>query len=132
MLLYTYIDSRLFKYYIIFQNKLITNLQKCLRTFDKNLKKRMNEELRKKRLEYVGISFSNIIKDQNYEKQSELKAEKPDSDKTGVSDEYTDEESEDEPLYQLRIRRQANVSHRLNEYEELMNSAIRVRWQYRF
>lgn len=90
------------------------------------MKKRANEELRRKRLEYVDISFSNIIMDQPVKK-----GERSQSSKVAESDESsTDDESEeeDEPLYQLRVRRQVNVSHRLNEYEELMNSAIEVRY----
>lgn len=33
--------------------------------------------------------------------------------------------SDDEPIYKLRKRRQANVSYRFNEYDELINRAIR-------
>ncbi len=107
------------------QNKLISNLHKFLKGYEKNLKKRANEELRKKRLEYVGISFSNILFDEQTAKKAKA-SEKPESDRTGNSDEYSEEESDDEPSYKLRIRRQVNVSHRLNEYDELMNLAIQV------
>lgn len=34
-------------------------------------------------------------------------------------------DSEDEPIYKLRKRRQANVSYRFNEYDELINRAIK-------
>ncbi|KAH8421174.1 hypothetical protein KR009_010297, partial [Drosophila setifemur] len=34
-------------------------------------------------------------------------------------------DSDDEPIYKLRKRRQINVSYRLNEYDELINSALK-------
>lgn len=106
---------------------LISSLHKFLKTYDKDVKKRDNEELRKKRLEYVGISFSNIISEHQKAEKLESK-EKKDEEfvKYELSEDNTEDESEEEPLYTLRIRRQANVSYRLNEYDELMNSAIQV------
>lgn len=92
------------------------------------MKKKANEELRKKRLEYVDISFSNIIIDSQATHKIVAKAKSAESESSGSSEGSSSEESEEEePLYQLRVRRQVNVSHRLNEYEELMNSAIQVR-----
>lgn len=94
-----------------------------LKTYDKAVKKRASEESRRKRLEYVNISFANIIKEESEQK----KQAKPRSRSLSSSDESSEESEEnDEPLYQLRVRRQVNVRHRLNEYEELMNSAIEV------
>lgn len=37
----------------------------------------------------------------------------------------SDNSSDDEPIYKLRKRRQANVSYRFNEYDELINRAIK-------
>lgn len=37
----------------------------------------------------------------------------------------TDNTSDNEPIYKLRKRRQANVSYRFNEYDELINRAIK-------
>jgi remodeling and spacing factor 1 len=40
---------------------LLTNLQNNLREYDRALKRRENEELRRKRLAYVGISLDNVL-----------------------------------------------------------------------
>lgn len=114
-----------FFFLIIWQNMLISSLHKFLKTYDKDVKKRDNEELRRKRLEYVGISFSNIISEQNKAEKLEPKKEE-EFVKYELSEDNTEDESEEEPLYTLRVRRQVNVSYRLNEYDELMNSAIQV------
>lgn len=42
-------------------------LEENLRVFDSNLKKRENEELRKKRLAYVGISLDNVLPNKDRE-----------------------------------------------------------------
>ncbi|KAH8314103.1 hypothetical protein KR067_010502, partial [Drosophila pandora] len=42
---------------------------------------------------------------------------------SGSSSSYSD--SDDEPIYKLRKRRQINVSYRLNEYDDLINSALK-------
>ena len=86
------------------------------------MKKRASEESRRKRLEYVNVSFSNVIEPEPAPKQKARSQASSSSE--GSSEEETDEE--EEPLYQLRVRRQANVRHRLNEYEELMSNAIEV------
>lgn len=39
----------------------MNKLKETLRTFEKNTKKRENEELRRKRLAYVGISLANVL-----------------------------------------------------------------------
>lgn len=102
-------------------------MQKFLITFDKNVKKKANEDLRKKRLEFVDISFSNIIIDSQASHPVDAKATGTESDASGSTDDSSSSgDSEEEGVYQLRVRRQVNVSHRLNEYEELMNSAIQV------
>lgn len=46
------------------------------------------------------------------------------SEKSGSSSSGSNS-SEDEPIYKLRKRRQANVSYRFNEYDDLINSAIK-------
>ncbi|XP_073822555.1 uncharacterized protein [Musca autumnalis] len=43
--------------------------------------------------------------------------------KSESSSSYSD--SDDEPIYKLRKRRQLNVSYRLNEYDDLINSALK-------
>ncbi|XP_039969202.1 protein piccolo [Bactrocera tryoni] len=44
---------------------------------------------------------------------------------TGSSSSSSLTDSDDEPIYKLRKRRQINVSYRLNEYDDLINSALK-------
>ena len=99
-------------------------MQTFLKTYDKAVKKRASEESRRKRLEFVNISFSNIIKEETESRKEEKGRARISSSSEKSSTEESEEE--EEPLYQLRVRRQVDVRHRLNEYEELMNSAIEV------
>lgn len=112
---------------------LINSLHKFLKTYDKKVKKRDNEELRRQRLQYVGISTSNIIADFSKTVPDEVSAKtagkrEASKGKDESDDRSSDEEESegDEPLYTLRVRRQANVSYTLKEYDEMMNSAIQV------
>lgn len=43
------------------QASLVSKLKDVLRTFERSTKKRENEELRRKRLAYVGISLANVL-----------------------------------------------------------------------
>lgn len=112
------------------QKSLLDALKDILKKYDGESKKRENEELRRKRLAYVGISLQNVIASKTT--VEDVKADKPKKqDEHGDSSE--DEESESsnsydsEPLYQLRARRQANVSYRFNDYDDMINEAILVR-----
>lgn len=98
----------------ILQEALLTLLKDTLKKFDGESKKRENEELRRKRLAYVGISLQNVISAK--------------TEKNIVEQESSESESYDsEPLYQLRARRQAHVSYRFNDYDDMINEAILVR-----
>lgn len=101
-------------------------LKETLKKYDGESKKRENEELRRKRLAYVGISLQNVISS----KTEEVKTEKPKIEEESSEDAEEESESESydsEPLYQLRARRQANVSYRFNDYDDMINEAILVR-----
>lgn len=81
--------------------------------------------MRRKRLAYVGISLQNVISS----KTEEVKTPKLPvvHDSSEENEEESESESYDsEPLYQLRARRQANVSYRFNDYDDMINEAILV------
>lgn len=80
---------------------------------------------------YVGISLQNVIST----KTDDIKVEQPPQKKTEHSESSDDEDDrsessndsyDSEPLYQLRARRQANVSYRFNDYDDMINEAILV------
>nr|CAH7761634.1 unnamed protein product [Callosobruchus chinensis] len=109
--------------------KLIENLQEKLKDFDRNIVKKNLEDRRKERLAYVGISLNNVLppsKEQEKREKTKKKQHTSDSGSSESADEEEDAESEtdsDEPVYQLRQRRQAR-SYKFNEYDDLINSAI--------
>lgn len=115
------------------QGTLIKNLQTKLEDFDKKLNKRELEVRRKERLAYVGISLDNVLPQNKEEKKVRTKEDESysesedESGDSAGSDESSESSSDsDEPIYQLRQRRQAH-SYRFNDYDELINSAIQVK-----
>lgn len=111
--------------YLIFQTVLVKQLQETLKVYDRDQKRRENEELRKKRLAYVGISLDNVLPGghQPREKEDESESESSESSRSESESELEDS---DEPVYQLRERRQGVNNYRFNDYDDLINSAIRV------
>nr|CAD7456325.1 unnamed protein product [Timema tahoe] len=107
---------------------LLVNLQERLCEYDRCSKRRENEELRRKRLAYVGISLDNVLpnKDKEEEEESAAESTQGSGDKRSSSSSQSGHSSgdESEPVYQLRERRQALFSYRFNEYDDLINSAI--------
>uniref|UniRef100_A0A2S2QG69 Bromodomain adjacent to zinc finger domain protein 2B n=1 Tax=Sipha flava TaxID=143950 RepID=A0A2S2QG69_9HEMI len=104
-------------------SSLLDSLKEVLKKYDEESKKRENEELRRKRLAYVGISLQNVISS----KTEEVKTPKLPTvhDSSEEDEEESESESYDsEPLYQLRARRQTNVSYRFNDYDDMINEAI--------
>jgi len=103
---------------------LLNALKDILKRYDGESKKRENEELRRKRLAYVGISLQNVISS----KTEDIKVEKQqvvhESSEQDDEEESESESYDSEPLYQLRARRQANVSYRFNDYDDMINEAI--------
>lgn len=134
-------------------SSLLNKLQEKLKDYDKKLNKKEIEDRRKQRLAYVGISLNSVLptKDTENIKKRRLsikddeedddddEEENGDDEDAEVGDEEDEESSSesesgsasasqtgsdsDEPIYQLRQRRQAH-SYRFNDYDELINSAI--------
>jgi len=129
---------------------LVTKLSANLIEFDKLLKKRENDILRKQRLAFVNVSLNNVLPEKTEEEKAaeaqEVKAKK-DREKTsrrrrilsdeelsdtfindrsdnGIS-ENSDEDSEDGPIYRLRARRAAKTFD-YKEYDDMINSALRA------
>nr|CAD7428711.1 unnamed protein product [Timema monikensis] len=105
---------------------LLVNLQERLCEYDRCSKRRENEELRRKRLAYVGISLDNVLPNKDKEEESAAESTQGSADKRSSSSSQSGHSSgdESEPVYQLRERRQALFSYRFNEYDDLINSAI--------
>ncbi|KAK7864582.1 hypothetical protein R5R35_003175 [Gryllus longicercus] len=110
---------------------LLENLHNNLLEFDRNWKRRENEELRRKRLAYVGISLDNVLPNKEGsggESGTEMKKEpiaaSPSGSDVSGSESGTSSDEDSEPVYQLRQRRQTLFSYRFNEYDDLINSAI--------
>ncbi|KAG5892694.1 hypothetical protein JTB14_011154 [Gonioctena quinquepunctata] len=99
--------------------KLVENLHDKLTEYDKKLTKKGLEDRRKERLAYVGISLNNVLPSREKEQQKNYLSSSVES-QSSASDL---ESSSDEPIYQLRQRRQAK-SYKFNEYDELIKSAI--------
>lgn len=78
---------------------------------------------------YVGISLNNVLpsrENEHRKKKRRHSLEESDesfSEKSRYSDATESETDSDEPIYQLRQRRQAK-SYKFNEYDELIKSAI--------
>lgn len=76
---------------------------------------------------YVGISLQNVISSKTEEVKSEKVPVVHQSSEDDDDDDSESEEYDSEPLYTLRARRQANVSYRFNDYDDMINEAILVR-----
>lgn len=114
-----------------FQIILVENLQQKLEEYDKQLNKKVLEDRRKERLAYVGISLNNVLPSRENEHRKQKRRHSLEESEESVSERsrssdatesYSDSDS-DEPIYQLRQRRQAK-SYKFNEYDELIKSAI--------
>jgi len=102
-------------------------LKDVLKKFDAESKKRENEELRRKRLAYVGISLQNVITSKTEEVKTVKQPVVVVHESSEDNEQSGSESYDSEPLYQLRARRQANVSYRFNDYDDMINEAILVR-----
>lgn len=108
-----------------FQAMLVRKLQEALKIFDRDSKRRENEELRKKRLAYVGISLDNVLPSNVNVPQRE-RVSATESSESSESGSESESDQSDEPVYQLRQRRQGTNTYRFSEFDELINSAIQV------
>ncbi|KAH1022350.1 hypothetical protein HUJ04_011766, partial [Dendroctonus ponderosae] len=107
---------------------LLERLQAKLVEYDKKLSKKSIEDRRKERLAYVGISLNNVLPNKAH---LEHRKKKRRHSSEGLSGSWSESESErsafesdsDEPIYQLRQRRQTK-SYKFNEYDEMIKDAI--------
>lgn len=106
-----------------------------IKLFDSNRKKRDNEELRRKRLAYVGISLDNVLPHGEKTEKEKKSGKRTGGENDGAEDSGSESGSESgsdedssgsEPIYQLRARRQTNQNYRFEEYDETIKSAIQV------
>ncbi|KAI4459649.1 histone acetyltransferase [Holotrichia oblita] len=110
-------------------NSLVKQLEAKLVEYDKKMAKREIEVRRKERLAYVGISLANVlpVKDSDEKRKKKNNSEDEEDEEDTPSEQSSSESSSssdsDEPIYQLRQRRQAH-SYRFNDYDDLINSAI--------
>ncbi|XP_030760459.1 remodeling and spacing factor 1 [Sitophilus oryzae] len=110
---------------------LLDKLQAKLAEHDRLLSKKIIEDRRKERLAYVGISLNNVLpakepSEHRKKKRRHSAEEDSDSSKGESNSDYdsdSDSDDSDEPIYQLRQRRQAK-SYKFNEYDEMMKTAI--------
>lgn len=134
--------------------KLIENLNSYLQSFEKMVKQKELEEIRKQRIAYTSINVENMLATTPKKKTQVKKAKgRPpprrrnlsESESESASGKGSDSESgsdsgssrskssksssgntsDDEPIYKLRKRRQVAMSYRFNEYDDLINSAIK-------
>lgn len=108
---------------------MVENLQKKLAEYEKQLNKKVLEDRRKERLAYVGISLNNVLPTRENEHRKKKRrhsfeeSEESGSERSRFSEVSESDSDTDEPIYQLRQRRQAK-SYKFNEYDDLINSAI--------
>lgn len=89
------------------------------------VKKEM-EDRRKERLAYVGISLNNVLPAKDKKEKKSHKSSESDESSRGNTPSASEESDSDEPIYQLRQRRQAH-SYKFQDYDDLINSALQVR-----
>ncbi|KAL5282484.1 RSF1 family protein [Megaselia abdita] len=121
------------------QDILIVSLEQRLIKFDELVLQKKTEETLKiekeQKISYQKLLSCSDSDDKQMDKSSSegsfikfrssrKKFKQINSDKDSVSSYYSDDD-EDEPIYKLRKRRQINVSYRLNEYDNLIKSALK-------
>lgn len=106
---------------------LLERLQAKLVEYDKKLNKKEIENRRKERLAYVGISLNNVLPNKEPSERSRKKKRRRStneaSESSSESEETESDSYSDEPIYQLRQRRQTK-SYKFNEYDEMIKDAI--------
>ncbi|XP_050305375.1 remodeling and spacing factor 1 [Anthonomus grandis grandis] len=103
---------------------LLERLQVKLIEYDKKLSRKEIEMRRKERLAYVGISLNNVLPNKDTEHQKKRRPPRRASTESESADSQSESETDsDEPIYQLRQRRQ-NKSYKFNEYDEMIKDAL--------
>uniref|UniRef100_A0A1B0DLZ6 Uncharacterized protein n=1 Tax=Phlebotomus papatasi TaxID=29031 RepID=A0A1B0DLZ6_PHLPP len=104
--------------------KLLENLNAKLDELDGMIEAKEKEELKQQRLIFNTVSTDNILPEGAPEKAKSRSRSRSVKAKSSSSS-SDDNSSDNEPIYKLRKRRQTNVSYRFNEYDDLINSAIK-------
>ncbi|XP_037778930.1 remodeling and spacing factor 1-like isoform X2 [Penaeus monodon] len=121
---------------------LVNKLKNLLNEFDECQKRAHNEELRRQRLAYVSVSMSNVLpEDKKKKKKRAEDGEDDDEDDESGSETDSDEsdsESDDDsssssesssgssaPLYTLRARSARTLREQVEDFDEMINEAIR-------
>lgn len=123
------------------QTTLVSRLKLKLDALIKEEKRIESEELKKEltkeRDEYYNLNINNVIQsdkskrlhsddsEDGHRSRKRERRDYSDSSRSGSSSSSGSTDGSSEPIYQLRQRRQAN-SYKFNEYDDLINSAIRV------
>ncbi|GAB6019803.1 hypothetical protein CHUAL_001346 [Chamberlinius hualienensis] len=97
---------------------LVERLHEQLKNFDQLWKKKDRDEMRKKRLAYVGISLDNVLKPEKEVKECSEEEE------SSEEDDVVQEVKEYVLLRKRSRRARKEVSYRFKEYDELIKSAI--------
>jgi remodeling and spacing factor 1 len=115
--------------------KLISNLGEQLEKLDTLVHNIEAEELRLKKQQEIRklaeITAENILADKRKNRQDRrsearhISKQSSSDDENESSDESSSNSSDNAPLYKLRKRNQTTASYRFNDYDDLINSAIR-------
>ncbi|XP_071537316.1 uncharacterized protein [Panulirus ornatus] len=118
---------------------LVNKLRALLHEFDECQKRAHNEELRRQRLAYVNVSLSNVIPD-GRRKRKKADGDEDDEDESGSESDTDDSDSESDdssgsssqsstdstaPLYTLRARSSRTLKEQVEDFDEMINEAIR-------
>ncbi|KAK7072938.1 hypothetical protein SK128_014055 [Halocaridina rubra] len=123
---------------------LVKKLKELLESYDECEKRAQTEELRKQRLAFVNVSLDNIITEGGKKKKKKrirLEGdEEEDEDESGTDSDSDDSDSEsddssdsssesssesDAPLYTLRARSARTLKEQVEDFDEMINEAIR-------
>ncbi|KAK8741318.1 hypothetical protein OTU49_002613, partial [Cherax quadricarinatus] len=122
--------------------QLVNKLRALLHEFDECQKRAHNEELRRQRLAYVNVSLSNVLPDGKKKKKRRHHdgEEDEDDDESGSESDTEDSDSESDdssgsssqsssdssaPLYTLRARSSRTLKEQVEDFDEMINEAIR-------
>nr|XP_045592211.1 uncharacterized protein LOC123754093 [Procambarus clarkii] len=124
--------------------QLVNKLRALLHEFDECQKRAHNEELRRQRLAYVNVSLSNVLPDGKKKKKRRHRDgeddDDDDDDESGSESDTEDSDSESDdssdsssqsssdstaPLYTLRARSSRTLKEQVEDFDEMINEAIR-------
>lgn len=139
----------------IFQSRLVEKLKSILVDYDNFKKRAENEEMRRQRLAYISVSLDNVIPDKKRKKKHRRDEDGEEGGSDEGSDDSEDDDEDDDdnddddsesgsddssssgssssydsdssgPLYTLRARPSRTPKEQMENFDELINEAIRV------